>query len=41
LCNIYRIPAKLITRLISLYCDQTPKNWNLGICPFNLPLFGV
>jgi hypothetical protein len=41
LCNTCRIPAKLSTRLISLCCNQTPKNWKLGICPFNLPLFGV
>jgi hypothetical protein len=34
LCNTCRIPAMLNTRLISLCCNQTPKNWKLGISPF-------
>jgi hypothetical protein len=25
----------LSTRLISLCCNETPKNWKLGTCPFN------
>jgi hypothetical protein len=41
LCNTWRIPAKLSTRLISLCCNEEPKNRKLGTCPFNLPLFGV
>jgi hypothetical protein len=41
LWNTWRIPAMLSTRLISLCCNQTPKNRKLGTCPFNLPLFGV
>jgi hypothetical protein len=26
----------LNTRLISLCCNQTPKNWKLGTCPFTV-----
>jgi hypothetical protein len=36
LCNTWRIPAMLSTRLISLCCNQTPKSRKLGTCPFNL-----
>jgi hypothetical protein len=36
LCNTWRIPAILSIRLISLCCNQTPKNWKLGACPFTL-----
>jgi hypothetical protein len=36
LCNTWRIPAMLSTRLIFLCCNQTPKNWKLGTCPFTL-----